>query len=62
MFKGTDMNEFIDQKEFGGYLYMQIENAMNFAKTYIAKSGIIKELTKKRINMRCLLLLLESLL
>ena len=47
MFKGTDMNEFIDQKEFGGYLYTQVEGAMNFAKTYIAKSGIIKELQRK---------------
>ena len=47
MFKGTDMNEFIDQKEFGGYLYTQVESAMNFAKTYIAKSGIIKELQRK---------------
>ena len=45
-FLGNDMSEFIDQKEFGGALYEQVENAMKFAKTHIAKSGKIRELQR----------------
>ncbi|MEA1968667.1 MAG: ATP-binding protein [Thermodesulfobacteriota bacterium] len=40
-FKGNDMVEFIDQKEFTGPLYSQIENVINFAKIYIPKAGKI---------------------
>lgn len=46
-FKGKDIEEFIDQKEFSGPLYTQVEDAMNFAKIYIAKSGQIKGLQRK---------------
>lgn len=38
-FKGNNMDEFIDQKEFVGPLYRQVEEAMKFAQIYIAKSG-----------------------
>lgn len=38
-FKGNDVKIFIDQKEFSGPLYEQVENAMNFARTHIALSG-----------------------
>ncbi|MCX6583360.1 MAG: putative DNA binding domain-containing protein [Candidatus Aminicenantes bacterium] len=38
-FKGNNMDEFIDQKEFSGPLYHQVEEAMKFAQVYIAKSG-----------------------
>ncbi|MCU0285472.1 MAG: putative DNA binding domain-containing protein [Acidobacteria bacterium] len=38
-FKGNNMDEFIDQKEFTGPLYRQVEEAMKFAHVYIAKSG-----------------------
>ncbi|MCT4617859.1 MAG: helix-turn-helix domain-containing protein [Marinisporobacter sp.] len=41
-FKGNDVGEFIDQKEFTGPLYEQIENAMNFGKIYIKKAGKIE--------------------
>lgn len=46
-FKGNDVGEFIDQKEFSGPIYEQVENAMNFAKMYIARKGIITELQRK---------------
>lgn len=45
-FKGNDIGEFIDQKEFSGPLYEQVENTMNFAKTHINKSGKITELQR----------------
>ena len=45
-FKGTEMVEFIDQKEFAGLLYEQAEEAMKFAMTYIAKSGKIEGLQR----------------
>jgi ATP-dependent DNA helicase RecG len=45
-FKGTEMVEFIDQKEFSGLLYEQAEEAMKFAMTYIAKSGKIEGLQR----------------
>lgn len=45
-FKGNDMAEFIDQKEFSGPLYRQVENAMKFAMVYIAKSGRIEVLQR----------------
>ncbi|MCK4524141.1 winged helix-turn-helix transcriptional regulator, partial [candidate division WOR-3 bacterium] len=45
-FKGNLMNEFIDQKEFSGPLYEQVNNAMNFAKMYIAKRGKVKGLQR----------------
>jgi len=41
-FKGTGVEIFIDQKEFAGPLYKQVENAMNFAHTHISLNGIIK--------------------
>ncbi|MBF8984093.1 putative DNA binding domain-containing protein [Lutibacter sp. B2] len=46
-FKGNDVGEFIDQKEFNGTLYEQIENAMNFAKVYIKKAGKIEGIQRK---------------
>lgn len=45
-FKGNDIGEFIDQKELEGPLYEQVENAMNFAKTHINKSGKITDLQR----------------
>lgn len=45
-FKGLDTEEFIDQKEFSGPLYDQIENAMSFAKTHIKKHGKIAGLQR----------------
>lgn len=45
-FKGNDIGEFIDQKEFKGALYEQIEKVMKFAKTHINKSGKITELQR----------------
>lgn len=45
-FKGNDIGEFIDQKEFSGPLYEQVENTMSFAKTHINKSGKITELQR----------------
>jgi ATP-dependent DNA helicase RecG len=45
-FKGTEMAEFIDQKEFNGLLYEQAEEAMKFAMTHIAKSGKIEGLQR----------------
>ncbi|MBU4371512.1 MAG: helix-turn-helix domain-containing protein [Syntrophaceae bacterium] len=45
-FKGAEMVEFIDQKEFSGLLYEQAEEAMKFAMTYIAKSGKIEGLQR----------------
>ena len=45
-FKGNDMVEFIDQKEFSGPLYQQVENAMKFAMVYIAKSGRVEGLQR----------------
>jgi len=45
-FKGNDMDEFIDHKEFRGALYDQVNMAMNFAKQYIAKNGKIQELQR----------------
>lgn len=45
-FKGTEMVEFIDQKEFAGLLYEQAEETMKFAMTHIAKSGKIEGLQR----------------
>lgn len=45
-FKGTTMDEFIDQKEFSGPLYEQVEDAMKFAQVYIAKAGKIEGLQR----------------
>ena len=45
-FKGNDMLEFIDQKEFSGPLHHQVENTMKFAMVYLAKSGKIKGLQR----------------
>jgi ATP-dependent DNA helicase RecG len=47
-FRGSTMDEFIDQKEFAGPLYQQVEDAMKFAEIYIAKSGKVQGL--RRIN------------
>jgi ATP-dependent DNA helicase RecG len=49
-FKGDNMDEMIDQKEFSGPLYRQVEEAMKFAHVYIAKSGKVVGL--RRID-RC---------
>lgn len=40
-FKGNDIGEFIDQKEFNSPLYEQVENCMTLAKNHINKSGKI---------------------
>ena len=45
-FKGVEMDEFIDQKEFSGPLYDQVEQAMKFAQVYIAKTGKIEGLQR----------------
>lgn len=45
-FKGNNVSEFIDQKEFTGSLYRQVEEAINFAKIHISKSGKITELQR----------------
>lgn len=42
-----DVDEFIDQKEFQGALYEQVENAINFGKQYIARSGKIEDIQRK---------------
>jgi ATP-dependent DNA helicase RecG len=46
-FKGDDVEEFIDQKVFSGILYEQVDNAINFAKTHISKSGVIKDIKRE---------------
>jgi ATP-dependent DNA helicase RecG len=45
-FKGTNMDIFIDQKEFTGPIYRQVEEAMKFAHTYIALSGKVEGLQR----------------
>jgi ATP-dependent DNA helicase RecG len=45
-FKGNDVGEFIDQKEFTGPLYEQVESAMKFAQVYIAKGGKVEILQR----------------
>jgi ATP-dependent DNA helicase RecG len=45
-FKGNDMDEIIDHKEFRGALYDQVNMTMNFARQYIAKNGKIIELQR----------------
>jgi ATP-dependent DNA helicase RecG len=45
-FRGTVMDDFIDQKEFTGPLYHQVEMAMKFAELYIAKSGKVERLQR----------------
>lgn len=45
-FKGNDIGEFIDQKEFSGALYEQVDNAIKFAKQYIAKNGKITDIQR----------------
>jgi len=45
-FKGTNMDIFIDQKEFTGPLYRQVEEAMKFAHIYIALSGKVEGLQR----------------
>jgi ATP-dependent DNA helicase RecG len=45
-FKENDVGEFIDQKEFAGALYEQVDKAIKFAKQYIAKNGRIKDLQR----------------
>lgn len=46
-FKGNDIGEFIDQKEYCGPIYEQFENTVNFAKMYISKSGKITGLQRQ---------------
>lgn len=46
-FRGNSMSEFIDQKEFAGPLYEQVQGAMKFAELYIARSGKIEGLQRK---------------
>jgi ATP-dependent DNA helicase RecG len=45
-FKGNDIGEFIDQKEFDGSLHIQVENAMKFAMIHIEKTGKIDGLKR----------------
>ncbi len=45
-FKGITTKEFIDQKEFSGPLYEQVENTMAFARVYIPKAGIVKKIQR----------------
>jgi len=45
-FKGTNMDIFIDQKEFTGPLYQQVEEAMKFAHIFIALSGKVEGLQR----------------
>jgi ATP-dependent DNA helicase RecG len=45
-FKGNDVGEFIDQKEFAGPLYEQVENSMKFANVYIARAGKVEFLQR----------------
>lgn len=45
-FKGNDTHEFIDQKEFTGSLYEQVNNSIKFVKQYIAKSGKISDIQR----------------
>jgi ATP-dependent DNA helicase RecG len=51
-FKGDTMDEFIDQKEFAGPLYQQVEDAMKFAGIYIAKSGKVQGLRRRSTGMK----------
>ena len=46
-FKGTDVGEFIDQKEIKGPIYEQVESVMSFAKMYLSKKGTITELQRQ---------------
>ncbi|GAB6189968.1 hypothetical protein JCM30566_17100 [Marinitoga arctica] len=46
-FKGNNINEFIDSKEFTGPLYKIVEDAINFAKIYIERNVIIKGLARE---------------
>jgi ATP-dependent DNA helicase RecG len=46
-FKGNDVGEFIDQKEFNGSIYEQVENVLNFGKMYLAKRGRIDGLQRQ---------------
>lgn len=46
-FKGDDVGEFIDQKEYSGPIYEQVENTMNFAKMYLSKRGKISDLQRQ---------------
>jgi len=46
-FKGLTTDEFIDQKDFEGPLYNQVQNAMKFVRTHIAKSGKINGLQRE---------------
>jgi ATP-dependent DNA helicase RecG len=45
-FKGEDVGSFIDQKQFSGPLYSQVQSAMAFAQTHIEMSGEINGLQR----------------
>lgn len=45
-FKGKEPGEFIDQKEFSGPLYTQVENTMAFARVYIPKAGKVRDVQR----------------
>jgi ATP-dependent DNA helicase RecG len=47
MFKGNDMSEFIDRKEFNGMLYDTVDNVIKFIETHIPLSGKIEGLQRK---------------
>lgn len=48
-FRGINMNEFVDRKEFGGPLMDQIEEAVNFVMNNVNLAGVIKGLYREDI-------------
>lgn len=48
-FRGTNMNEFVDRKEFDGPLMDQIEEAVNFVMNNVNLAGVIKGLYREDI-------------
>jgi len=47
-FKGNNMDEFIDSKEYSGSLYKIVEEAVKFAKNHIEKNVRIEDLKNKK--------------
>lgn len=48
-FRGINMNEFVDRKEFDGPLMDQIEEAVNFVMNNVNLAGVIKGLYREDI-------------
>ena len=46
-FKGTTMDVFLDRKEYGGNIFVQLENAEKFIKNHISLSSEIKGLQRE---------------